>query len=234
MHRKPHKRWGVGEQEMQERSRLFWVIYWLDKTISLRSGRPSVSFSTRESTTPCRLIRLPMQNIDDDDIDCPFPKLIPRDPADIQNGENFDYLLCLARYARICSRIMKQLYLANALSKHPFTLISRINALEEELDNWRQTIPASFRPAAHLQASKLPHKVPFIQALTLHFSYHYAMCTIHRRILWAQRLHQQPITLPGHQVSKAVEHATDITVQSARTMILLTKDISITSYTPSW
>jgi Fungal specific transcription factor domain len=42
LHQRPQKSWGLGPEEIAGRNRLFWVLYWLDKTISLRSGRPSV------------------------------------------------------------------------------------------------------------------------------------------------------------------------------------------------
>ncbi|KAL5356329.1 fungal-specific transcription factor domain-containing protein [Aspergillus floccosus] len=46
--------WNMSEREQRERYRLFWVIYCLDKSIALRSGRPPV--------------------IQDEDISCPFPR----------------------------------------------------------------------------------------------------------------------------------------------------------------
>ena len=43
MHRRPNKGWNLSDAEVAERNRVFWVLYFLDKTIALRSGRPSVS-----------------------------------------------------------------------------------------------------------------------------------------------------------------------------------------------
>ncbi|KAL5592515.1 hypothetical protein FOBRF1_013541 [Fusarium oxysporum] len=50
----PQPGWGLSEDEIQERNRVFWVIYCLDKTIALRCGRPSM--------------------IHDDEISCCFPR----------------------------------------------------------------------------------------------------------------------------------------------------------------
>ena len=45
-HQRPQQSWGLSPEEITSRNRLFWVLYWLDKTISLRSGRPSVRPTT--------------------------------------------------------------------------------------------------------------------------------------------------------------------------------------------
>lgn len=42
LHQRPGQSWNLSPEEVAGRNRLFWVLYWLDKTISLRSGRPSV------------------------------------------------------------------------------------------------------------------------------------------------------------------------------------------------
>jgi hypothetical protein len=42
LHQRPCQSWNLTLEEIAGRNRLFWVLYWLDKTISLRSGRPSV------------------------------------------------------------------------------------------------------------------------------------------------------------------------------------------------
>jgi hypothetical protein len=51
MHRRPNKGWNLSDAEVAERNRVFWVLYFLDKTIALRSGRPSVS-NHCDRTTP--------------------------------------------------------------------------------------------------------------------------------------------------------------------------------------
>jgi hypothetical protein len=62
MHRRPGKEWNLDAREQNERNRLFWVIYCLDKTIALRCGRPAT--------------------YDDDDISCDFP--ITSNPNTVQ------------------------------------------------------------------------------------------------------------------------------------------------------
>lgn len=45
LHKQPSKGWNLTRSEIEERNRTFWILYWLDKTIALRSGRPQVSGS---------------------------------------------------------------------------------------------------------------------------------------------------------------------------------------------
>jgi hypothetical protein len=156
------------------------------------------------------------------------------DPDEMDEAK-FDYLLCNTRYARVCSKIMSRLYTATALARHAHKLIHVVADLRADLDAWRDTIPRSFRPSRQLQVTKLPNNVPFIQALVLHFSYHYAICTLHRRILWARRGPHQGLSPPlSNEISEAIRLASELSLESARTTILLTKEISIMSYTPSW
>lgn len=43
LNRQPLAAWKLSDEEIEERNRLFWTIYILDKTIALRSGRTAVS-----------------------------------------------------------------------------------------------------------------------------------------------------------------------------------------------
>lgn len=43
LHRRHQQGWNLESEEINARNRMFWILYWLDKTISLRSGRASVS-----------------------------------------------------------------------------------------------------------------------------------------------------------------------------------------------
>lgn len=55
LHRQALRRWHLSDSEIQERNRLFWVVYDLDKTISLRCGRPSVSLEIYINLNNCAL-----------------------------------------------------------------------------------------------------------------------------------------------------------------------------------
>jgi hypothetical protein len=216
--------WNLRPAEMQERNRLFWVIYFLDKTISLRCGRPSI--------------------IDDGEISCPFPKVcqdVQRPHVDNHDrpvqGYNvsepvFDILLSLTGFAMICGRIAKRLYSATALSQPFIRLIDTALELSAQLEHWRRNIPAAFRPWQPFRPSRLPANVSKTQGLALAFGYNYAVCAIHRRFT--------SFFVPGGadledvharlaELRQGVSH-----IEAARSMILLTKHLDIESYVSGW
>ncbi|KAG4433722.1 hypothetical protein IFR05_010803 [Cadophora sp. M221] len=129
LHRKPLRSWNLSNTETRERNRLFWVTYELDKTISLRSGRPSL--------------------IDDNEISCSFPYGIPifekSTPPSLHSGDQithqtapkFDFFLAYAQYARICGNIAKQLFSASALNRPFSDLTITAERLECEIEKWR-------------------------------------------------------------------------------------------------
>ena len=61
LHRRPHQSWNLTSEEIAGRNRLFWVLYWLDKTISLRSGRHSVRHSHFRLCVPTHSILRSLQ-----------------------------------------------------------------------------------------------------------------------------------------------------------------------------
>ncbi|OCK74675.1 hypothetical protein K432DRAFT_310261, partial [Lepidopterella palustris CBS 459.81] len=216
MHRQPLASWNLPDHEIQERNRLFWTIYTLDKTISLRSGRPSA--------------------IDDDEISCIFPQgvITVQDGAPVCQGwgvecEVFDFFLIAARYARICGNIARQLYSASALHHPSEDLLPIAEELENDLDRWRAGIPEAFRPGGDFRPSKLPSGFPFIQVLVLHFGYHDAVCAISRRFS-SMFVHyeQQPLPEPAVRVMRMKCMA------ASRSTILLIKHLDIESYYPGW
>ena len=112
----------VSPAEIEERKRVFWIAYSLDKDLSLQMGQPSAQ--------------------DDDDIDVELPSddsstSIYPDQATASNLLNFR-----ARLAMIQGRIYKRLYSARA-SKQPDT--ERLRAateLEAILHSWRASVPS--------------------------------------------------------------------------------------------
>ncbi|KAH9220912.1 fungal-specific transcription factor domain-containing protein [Leptodontidium sp. 2 PMI_412] len=220
LHRKPLQSWNLSNTEIRERNRLFWVTYELDKTISLRSGRPSL--------------------IDDNEISCSFPYGIPifetSTPPSLRSGDQithqtapkFDFFFTYAQYARICGNISKQLFSASALNRPFSDLAITAKTLECEIEKWRDGIPEDFKPGRPFRPSELPKDISQIQALSLSFGYHYLICSVHRRfspIFEIPKLKTAPDTL-RLDASRYL--------QAARSMILLTKYLDIESYAPGW
>ncbi|KAI9742379.1 MAG: hypothetical protein M1818_003912 [Claussenomyces sp. TS43310] len=221
MHRQALESWHLSTYEIQERNRLFWVIYILDKTVALRSGRPSV--------------------IDDECISCDFPSgttIIQTEQGIAQNkstqgeGSRFDFFLSYAQYARLCSRIAKQLYCASALSRPAQELLATAAQIDDRLQAWREGIPSASKPRASSKLRNISCDVPFIQALVLNFSYNYAVCAIYRRFSAMFLSYELSSSFESVQ---AVQLMTGTKViEAARSMVLLMKHLDIESYGPGW
>lgn len=209
--------WNITEGEKGERSRVFWIVYCLDKTIALRCGRPPV--------------------IQDEDVSCYFLRhVLPMARGEqlinvsgtMNNNGQFEFLLHFARYSQICGKIYRQLYSATALSAPLSHLETTRNQLLEELEMWLQALPGEMQPGKPLTNLADGKSSLRTQAVVLHLSYFYSLCSIYRRftVLFdkdGEEMAQMPqlATQPSH-------------VEAARSMILLTKYISVESFSPNW
>jgi hypothetical protein len=240
MHRQASPSWNITPYEVQERDRLFWVVYTLDKTISLRCGRPSVKSQFRAELSYADIYFI-SKAISDDDINCDFPQNIrvvqhaPKGNGYENNSgceDTFDFFLSFVRYARICSRISKQLYSAFALSRPSQDLLPAAAELDDELRRWCKSIPFSFRPGKHTRPADTPSHVPFIQALILGFGYNYAICAIYRRFNAMFRHYDPQTSMTDIRSWEMRAGAKDL--EAARMLILLTKYLDIESTTQGW
>jgi len=126
-----HKRgsgFSLNDVENEQRKRVFWIAYMLDKDICLRSGRP------------------PSQ--DDDDMNVESPSEDPPDNvgsiplAKEQDGKttmNLFRLMCM--FAQIQSRVYKQLYSVKASRQSDGELLNTIGELDAQLEEWKDSIP---------------------------------------------------------------------------------------------
>ncbi|KAM0249865.1 hypothetical protein ACHAQJ_008874 [Trichoderma viride] len=159
--------------EIEQRKRVFWIAYMLDKDLSLRSGRP------------------PAQ--DDDDMNVELPDADPEDNigniplADGKGKMNLFRVLC--EFAVIESNVYKRLYSAKAAKQSDGELLATIGELDQELDEWKDSIPIDFRPEHEIKASHTPL---ILHIVMLHFTYYNCLTTIHRMSIhhgfWTSRL----------------------------------------------
>src|SRR5690606_20345763 len=148
--------------EALQRKRAFWVIYIIEKDISLRSGRPST--------------------INDDDISLDMPEEESLDGSGLitlKNGEQLNLFRLMVRFSRLTSKIYTRLYSAKAAKQSDVELLNTIGQLDEELEELRLSIAEDIRPGhitglSHMEA---PVLLPLV---FLHFSYYNALTTIHR------------------------------------------------------
>ena len=183
------------------------------------------------------------QCIDDADISCEFPVNLPNfysSNQDHNRGEsnpesNFDFFLCITRYARLCSKVKRCLYSATAFTYRPHTLFSIIEELDHDVGRWYESVPSSLRLEVPVSMANLPRGKMFIQTAVLHCCYKYLVCIIHsrliRQVLWSRR-----DCGGGFEATdvKRLEKSAEASVKAARSIILLTRFVDVDNYTPSW
>ncbi|KAL7797671.1 N-terminal binuclear Zn cluster-containing protein [Trichoderma ceciliae] len=159
--------------EIEQRKRVFWIAYMLDKDLCLRSGRP------------------PAQ--DDDDMNVELPDADPEDNigniplADGKGKMNLFRVMC--EFAVIESNVYKRLYAAKAAKQSDGELLNTIGELDQELEEWKDRIPIDFRPEHEIRASHTPL---ILHIVMVHFTYYNCLTTIHRMSIhhgfWTSRL----------------------------------------------
>src|ERR1700761_3294478 len=164
---------GMNPNEIEQRRRVFWTTYMLDKDICRRSGRPPIQ--------------------DDDDMNVELPSESPPDNigniplADGKGKVNLFRLMC--QFAVIASKVYKQLYSVKATKQADGELLNTIGELDRELEEWKDSIPIDFRPEHEIKASHTPL---ILHVVTLHFAYYNCLTTIHRMSVhhgyWTSRL----------------------------------------------
>jgi len=159
--------------EIEQRKRVFWIAYMLDKDFSLRAGRP------------------PAQ--DDDDMNVELPDADPEDNigniplADGKGKMNLFRVTC--EFAQIEGKVYTKLYSTKATKQSPGELLNTIGELDRELEEWKDRIPIDFRPEHEIKASHTPL---ILHVIMLHLTYYNCLTTIHRMSVhhgyWTSRL----------------------------------------------
>ncbi|KAL6910822.1 fungal-specific transcription factor domain-containing protein [Trichoderma evansii] len=159
--------------EIEQRKRVFWIAYMLDKDLCLRAGRP------------------PAQ--DDDDMNIELPDADPEDNigniplADGKGKMNLFRVMC--EFAVIESNVYKRLYSAKAAKQSDGELLATIGELDQQLEEWKDRIPIDFRPEHEIRASHTPL---ILHIVMVHFTYYNCLTTIHRMSVhhgfWTSRL----------------------------------------------
>lgn len=222
-----HKRgsgFNLNEVENEQRKRVFWIAYLLDKDICLRSGRP------------------PAQ--DDDDMNVELPSDHPLDnvgnvplnkeTSDGKTTMNLFRQMCM--FAQIQSRVYKQLYSVKAARQSDGELLNTIGELDQVLEEWKDSIPIDFRPEHEIRAAHTPL---ILHIVVLHFAYYNCLTTIHRMSVhhgyWTSRLSDYAIQgLNSRPLNPRVFMSAALCVNAARTSIGLIRYIPQGDYACVW
>ncbi|KAJ5805825.1 uncharacterized protein N7503_003427 [Penicillium pulvis] len=176
------------------RSRAFWVVYYIEKTVTFHHGTTSF--------------------IMDCDIGSPIPVV-----REAVFGE-FDWFLTSIRFARLYSRIFTDLFSISATTNSKATYLVNIDELERLLEQQRQAIPRQFQPGTKLRPQAFSHPCGILAALRVHYHYHELKISLHRMRLHVTRdqtTSQQSTIIDMMNSARAVIDATRAIYQEPST-----------------
>ncbi|OQE87631.1 hypothetical protein PENNAL_c0019G09709 [Penicillium nalgiovense] len=154
---------GLCPEEVEQRRRIFWIAYCLDKEISLRAGIPIAQR--------------------DDDMDVLLPTEIPLDNMGIMPRTDrqgtFNVFRSTCELALIKSQVHKHLYSVAAGDRPLVEVAGSVAMLDEKLQQWKNSIPTEFRPEPR-RLSTFPQSPIAAILLYLHLSYFNCLIAIHR------------------------------------------------------
>lgn len=222
-----HKRgsgFNLNEVETEQRKRVFYIAYLLDKDICLRSGRP------------------PAQ--DDDDMNVDLPSEDPQDNVGVVPLSNptadgkttMNLFRCMCTFATIQSRVYKQLYSVKASRQSDGDLLNTIGELDQALEEWKNSIPIDYRPEHPIRAQ---HTALIVHVVVLHFAYYNCLTTIHRMSVhhgyWSSSLSEFALKgLNSRPLNPRVFMSAALCVNAARTSIGLIRYIPQGDYACVW
>lgn len=153
---------GLSQSELEQRRRVFWIIYTVEKSMCFRIGRPS--------------------SINDEDIGVP----LPREDMDAEEGmgihvpsipgRKYYPFRAACAIALIESRVYSELYSARSWTKSPQERLNRVSRLDQELQEWKDKIPLEIRPEHTIQCETKQR----FAIIMLHFVYYNCLTAIHR------------------------------------------------------
>ncbi|OBT66534.1 hypothetical protein VE03_03670 [Pseudogymnoascus sp. 23342-1-I1] len=149
--------YGLKERDIEQRRNVFWIVFGLEKGISIRSGRPSV-FS-------------------DDDIGVELPPKTTHAYKDLSSADSvLGSYRCVATIALLESRVYTKLYSARSHTKSDLERLKWVGSLDRELQQWRDELPIEIRPEKPIKC----HSKHLMDVIMIHFAYYNCLVAIHR------------------------------------------------------
>ena len=149
--------YGLKERDIEQRRNVFWIVFGLEKGISIRSGRPSV-FS-------------------DDDIGVELPPKTMHNYKDLSSADSvLGSYRCVATIALLESRVYTKLYSARSHTKSDLERLKWVGSLDRELQQWRDDLPIEIRPEKPIKC----HSKHLMDVIMIHFAYYNCLVAIHR------------------------------------------------------
>lgn len=148
------------EMQHEQRRRVFWIAFFLDKDISLRTGLPFAQ--------------------DDDDMDAELPSTTLFDIPLYDTGLSFNMFHARIGLAVIQGQIYKRLYSVQAQRQFAGRRAAAAQELNTLLSYWRSNVPVHFEDTSTPPQGYLT--VQFIHMLILRFTYVHCLTMIDRHV----------------------------------------------------
>lgn len=168
------------DREIHHIRMLFWLFYMLDKDISLFTGNPPLLTEIYSD------LILP-DNYYDHYTYLPTLTLSITGSEQPQSTTLSPHLPGDPHLTHLKEKVYRQLLSARAMKDNDNQLLLNIRQLDDEIEHWRLSIPANFRPALFVSKNTLPNAsdegIPFIiRRMSLQLDYHHLMTIIHTTV----------------------------------------------------
>lgn len=105
-----------------------------------------------------------------------------------EDQKRLNLFLQMCHFARIQSRVYKLLYTERASRQSDSALLQTISLLDEELEEWKMSLPVEVRPEHEIRIAPT-----YVYSVTvLHFAYFNCLTTIHRMSVHHGYWHTRP------------------------------------------
>jgi hypothetical protein len=167
------------EREVHHIRMLFWLCYIIDKDISLFTGNPPLL-----AEFYCDLT-LPNTYYDHYTY---LPSITSSSASNEGSPQHTSpYLSGDPHLSHLKEKVYRKLLSARAMHDNDNQLLLNIRQLDDEIEQWRLSIPIEFRPALFVSQNSLQNMsneaIPYmIRRVTLQLDYHHLMTVIHTTV----------------------------------------------------
>ena len=137
-----------------------------------------------------------------------------------------DLFRAMCMLAKIEGKVYKRLYSVKASRQSVGEIVNTVDQLDQELGDWRQSVPGKFRPESEI---RLSNDILRLQVVDFHLAYYHCLAAIHRRLVQYGHWVSQPSPLTEdadkEKIRKHVVSSAVLCVSAARASINLIRFI---------
>ncbi|KAI9287040.1 fungal-specific transcription factor domain-containing protein [Umbelopsis sp. AD052] len=178
--------WNIPASEREERKRVFWCCFIVDRYTSAGFGRSTV--------------------IDERDLDATFPT--EEDDPNDDSPPVLEYIRHAVRLSDILGHILRDIYSVKgrqlALTMAPDAIIAN---LDKALNSWYSSLPKSlkYKPPSCRVGEKAP--APPLPVAQLHMTYYTALILLHRPFIPGPSQPRAPTSFPSLQICTSAAYS---------------------------